>query len=96
MDKYENFNITEFISTLDISDQELFVLVTHIASMNTVAYKEGFTKALELSTGLSKDDERLIKLVKECGSIDVPAMVTTMLKIITDIKEGAKNDAGER
>lgn len=97
MDRKEtDLNLTEFIATLDISERDMIVLVAHICCFSAASYKNGFTKALELSTGLSKDDEKLIKLVKECGSFDVIAMVDTMLEIVKNIKKGELNDAGER
>ena len=94
--KETDLSLTEFLATLDISERDMVVLITHISCFSSASYKNGFTKALELSTGLSKDDERSIKMVKDYASIDIVAMVDTMLEIVKNIKEGESNDARER
>lgn len=95
--KETDLSLTEFIATLDIPKRDMVVLVTHICCFCKVSFEYAFTKALEISTGIPKDDERLIKMIKECSSFNMAAMVDTMLEeIFKNIKEGESNDAGER
>lgn len=93
MDKnYKNMDLIEFLTTLDISDQEILVLVTHICSLSSVSYNEGFTQAIELATGLSREDEKLVGVIKDCSKFDVPEMAYAMMKMINNIKEGESKE----
>ena len=94
--KETDLSLTEFLATLDISERDMIVLISHICCFGNVSYKYGFTKALEISTGIPKDDERSIKMVKDYASFDIVAMVDMMLEEVNNIKEGESNNADER